>query len=156
MKKYKEILILIVMQISVYQFVGNAEILLNIKYFTMDRVIYIMISILFNYLYLYYFIEQYYTYILNRNHVITRCGMKEYYKLVLKKVLGTIGIFFISNLILDYIIVKKVIFSYLIINTLYFLILIIVLPKKREYSFELSISLLVTLITKYLYYIFVL
>lgn len=156
MKKYKEILILILMQILVYQFVGDVEIFLMIKYFTINRVIYIMLSILFNYFYLYYFIEQYYVYILNCNHVITRCGRKRYYNLVLKKVLGTIGIFFISNLILDYIIVKKVLFDYLAINTFYFLVLIVTLPKKREYSFEFSISLLVTLIAKYLYYTFVL
>ena len=53
-------------------------------------------------------------------------------------------------------IVKKMILSYLIMNTLYFLILIAILPKKREYSFELSISLLVTMITKWLYYSFIL
>jgi len=156
MKKYKEIFILMMMQIFIYRFVGDSEIFLNIKYFTIDRVIYIMISILFNYVYLYYFIEQYYTYILNRNHVIVRCGMRKYYKLVLCKILNAIEIFFIFNVILDYIIVKKISFSYLTINTLYFLILIVMLPKKREYSFELFISLLVTLIVKYLYSIFIL
>lgn len=156
MKKYKQILILILMQILVYQFVGDVEIFLSVKYFTINRVIYIMLSILFNYFYLYYFIEQYYTYILNRYHVITRCGRKNYYKLVLKKILSTTGIFFISNLILDYIIVKKVIFSYLIINTVYFLIIVMILPKKREYSFELAISLLITLVIKYFYCVLIL
>lgn len=155
MKKYKQILILILMQILVYQFVGDVEIFLTVKYFTINRVIYIMLSILFNYFYLYYFIEQYYTYILNRYHVITRCGRKRYYKLVLKKILSTTGIFFISNLILDYIIVKKIIFSYLIINTVYFLIIVMILPKKREYSFELAISLLITLVIKYFYYVLI-
>lgn len=156
MKKYKEILILLIVEILVYRFIGNEEFFLTVKYFTTNRIFYIMISILFNCLYLYYFIEQYYTYILNRNHVIIRCGIKQYYKLIMRKILSTTLIFLISNILFDYILIKRISFYFLILNTLYFLILITLLPKRKEYSFELSITLLITMLLKYEYYVFLL
>lgn len=150
MKKYKELLILLIMQIFVYKFIGDREIFIMTKYFTLNWVIYIMISILFNYVYLTYFIEQYYTYLLNRNHVITRCGRKGYYKLVLGKITSTMGIFFLFNIIIDKLIINKVVLGPLLINTIYFFILMVVLPKRKDYSSELVFSLLLTLIIKWL------
>ena len=93
MKKYKNILFLVIMQVLIYKFVVDIQIFLTTKYFTINQVFYIMISILFNYCYLNYFIEQYYTYILNRNHVIIRCGKNKYYRIILKKIINTTGIF---------------------------------------------------------------
>ena len=129
----------------IYQDTNNY---LTVKYITTNKSMDIMISIIFTFLLLKLYFDSYYYIVLNRYNIITRIGRKKYNLLILKQLLIPSIIFFIINLISDYILIGNINIIYIIINILFAIACVIALPKKKEYNNEFLIVLILLIIIK--------
>lgn len=118
------------------------------KYITTYRTIDIMMSILFIFLFFKCFLDNYYYYVLNRNNIIVRYGKKKYILYIIKKILTNMLLLFLVNLIIDFILLNKINLLYNLINTVLISIIVIILPKRKEYNYELLISMAIVLIVR--------
>ena len=135
----------------IYQDTNNY---LTVKYITTNKSMDIMISIIFTFLLLKLYFDSYYYIVLNRYNIITRIGRKKYNLLILKQLLIPSIIFFIINLISDYILIGKINIIYIIINILFAIACVITLPKKKEYNNEFLIVLILFILIKVVYFKF--
>lgn len=129
----------------IYQDTNNY---LTVKYITTNKSMDIMISIIFTFLLFKLYFDSYYYIVLNRYNIITRIGRKKYNLLILKQLLIPSIIFFIINLISDYILIGNINIIYIIINILFAIACVIALPKKKEYNNEFLIVLILLIIIK--------
>ena len=129
----------------IYQDTNNY---MTVKYITTNKSMDIMISIIFTFLLLKLYFDSYYYIVLNRYNIITRIGRKKYNLLILKQLLIPSIIFFIINLISDYILIGNINIIYIIINILFAIACVIALPKKKEYNNEFLIVLILLIIIK--------
>ena len=129
----------------IYQDTNNY---MTVKYITTNKSMDIMISIIFTFLLFKLYFDSYYYIVINRYNIITRIGRKKYNLLILKQLLIPSIIFFIINLISDYILIGNINIIYIIINILFAIACVIALPKKKEYNNEFLIVLILLIIIK--------
>ncbi len=131
---------------------GGPEFYFRIKYGISKRSIEIMWSILFSFSFLEYFFDCFYFYVLSRNQIIVRIGRIAYYRLIQKRIF-LCGLFFlVFNLILDFFIIESSHLDYLLGTTMFMIILFLLLPKRREYTMELLISLILAFVVRLMLY----
>ena len=135
----------------IYQDTNNY---MTVKYITTNKSMDIMISIIFTFLLLKLYFDSYYYIVLNRNNIITRIGRKKYNLLILKQLLLPSIIFFTINVLSDYILIKSVNIIYIIINIIFTINCVILLPKRKEYNNEFLIVLLIFMLMKISYFTF--
>lgn len=135
----------------IYQDTNNY---MTVKYITTNKSMDIMISIIFTFLLFKLYFDSYYYIVINRYNIITRIGRKNYNLLILKQLLIPSIIFFIINLISDYILIGNINIIYIIINILFAIACVITLPKKKEYNNEFLIVLILFILIKVVYFKF--
>ena len=145
---------LIIFNLALFLIYQDTNNYLTVKYITTNKSMDIMISIIFTFLLLKLYFDSYYYIVLNRNNIITRIGRKKYNLLILKQLLLPSIIFFIINLISDYILIGSINIVYIIINILFAITCVIALPKKKEYNNELLIVLILFILIKIVYFKF--
>lgn len=126
----------------------QTEYYMVVKYITTFRAIDIMASILFTFILFKLYFDSYYYIILNRYNIITRLGRKKYILLIMKQIFIPSLIFFTLNIILDFILTGTVNIIYILINMIFTIICVIVLPKRREYNNEFVIVLGIFILIK--------
>ena len=94
------------------------------------------------------YFDSYYYIILNRYNIITRLGRKKYILLIMKQIFIPSLIFFTLNIILDFILTGTVNIIYILINMIFTIICVIVLPKRKEYNNEFLIVLGIFILIK--------
>ena len=150
-KQNSYIFIIILSFISKINYTDNIY-YLGVKYITTFRAIDIMYSIIFTFLFFKVFIDNYYFYVLNRNNIIVRIGRKNYNIYILKKILLNSVLLFIINIISDFIMIGTTNFMYILINIILTTLLVSILPKKKEYDYELVVIMIISILTKLLVY----
>lgn len=139
---------LIIFNLALFLIYQDTNNYMTVKYIITNKSMDIMISIIFTFLLLKLYFDSYYYIVLNRNNIITRIGRKKYNLLILKQLLLPSIIFFIINLISDYILIGSINIVYIIINILFAITCVIALPKKKEYNNELLIVLILFILIK--------
>ena len=150
-KQNSYIFIIILSFISKINYTDNIY-YLGVKYITTFRAIDIMYSIIFTFLFFKVFLDNYYYYVLNRNNIIVRIGRKNYNIYILKKILLNSVLLFIINIISDFIMIGTTNFMYILINIIFTTLLVSILPKKKEYDYELVVIMIISILTKLLVY----
>ncbi len=150
-KQNSYIFIIILSFISKINYTDNIY-YLGVKYITTFRAIDIMYSIIFTFLFFKVFLDNYYYYVLNRNNIIVRIGRKNYNIYILKKILLNSVLLFIINIISDFIMIGTTNFMYILINIILTTLLVSILPKKKEYDYELVVIMIISILTKLLVY----
>lgn len=145
---------LIIFNLALFLIYQDTNNYMTVKYIITNKSMDIMISIIFTFLLLKLYFDSYYYIVLNRNNIITRIGRKKYNLLILKQLLLPSIIFFIINLISDYILIGSINIVYIIINILFAITCVIALPKKKEYNNELLIVLILFILIKIVYFKF--
>ena len=154
LKNSSNYLFLIIFNLALFLIYQDTNNYMTVKYITSNKSMDIMISIIFTFLLLKLYFDSYYYIVLNRNNIITRIGRKKYNLLILKQLLLPSIIFFIINLISDYILIGSINIVYIIINILFAITCVIALPKKKEYNNELLIVLILFILIKIVYFKF--
>ena len=131
----------VLFSIATFMYYKQTEYYMVVKYITTFRAIDIMASILFTFILFKLYFDSYYYIILNRYNIITRLGRKKYILLIMKQIFIPSLIFFTLNIILDFILTGTVNIIYILINMIFTIICVIVLPKRREYNNEFVIAL---------------
>ena len=150
-KQNSYIFIIILSFISKINYTDNIY-YLGVKYITTFRAIDVMYSIIFTFLFFKVFLDNYYYYVLNRNNIIVRIGRKNYNIYILKKILLNSVLLFIINIISDFIMIGTTNFMYILINIILTTLLVSILPKKKEYDYELVVIMIISILTKLLVY----
>ncbi len=145
---------IIIFNLALFFIYQDANNYITVKYITTNNPIDSMISIIFTFLFLKLYFDSYYYIVLNRNNIITRIGRKKYNLLILKQILLPSIIFFTINVLSDYILIKSVNVIYIIINILFTITCVILLPKRKEYNNEFLIVLLIFMLIKISYFTF--
>lgn len=149
---YLGLIFLVSFGIYVY-YHGNIIFYNGVKYITSTRSIDIMISTVMVTIFYQYFMNSYYYYLLNRNNIIIRVGRKKYTHYIIKKIILSMFLFFLTNLISDFIITRRIDYIYSLLNTLFIGLVVILLPKGKEYNYELMICLLITMILRLVFFL---
>lgn len=149
---YLGLIFLISFGIYVY-YNGSVTFYNGVKYITSTRSIDIMISTVMVTIFYQYFMNSYYYYLLNRNNIIVRVGRIKYAYYIIKKIILSMFLFFLTNLISDFVITKRINCIYNLVNTLFIGLVVILLPKRKEYNYELMICLLITMILRILFFL---
>ena len=131
----------VLFSIAIFMYYKQTEYYMVVKYITTFRAIDIMASILFTFILFKLYFDSYYYIILNRYNIITRLGRKKYILLIMKQIFIPSLIFFTLNIILDFILTGTVNIIYILINMIFTIICVIVLPKRKEYNNEFLIVL---------------
>ena len=152
LKNSSNYLFLIIFNLALFLIYQDTNNYLTVKYIITNKSMDIMISIIFTFLLLKLYFDSYYYIVLNRNNIITRIGRKKYNLLILKQLLIPSIIFFIINLISDYILIGSINIVYIIINILFAITCVIALPKKKEYNNELLIVLILFILIKIVFF----
>lgn len=139
---------LIIFNLALFLIYQDTNNYMTVKYITTNKSMDIMISIIFTFLLFKLYFDSYYYIVINRYNIITRIGRKKYNLLILKQLLIPSIIFFIINLISDYILIGNINIIYIIINILFAIACVIALPKKKEYNNEFLIVLILLIIIK--------
>ena len=150
-KQNSYIFIIILSFISKINYTDNIY-YLGVKYITTFRAIDIMYSIIFTFLFFKVFLDNYYYYVLNRNNIIVRIGKSKYNIYILKKILLNSILLFFINIISDFIMIGTTNFMYILINIILTTLLVSILPKKKEYDYELVVIMIISILTKLLVY----
>ena len=145
---------ILIFNLALFFIYQDANNYITVKYITTNNPIDIMISIIFTFLFLKLYFDSYYYIVLNRNNIITRIGRKKYNLLILKQLLLPSIIFFTINVLSDYILIKSVNVIYIIINILFTITCVVLLPKRKEYNNEFLIVLLIFMLIKISYFTF--
>lgn len=132
---------------------GNNEFYFRVKYGMSKRSIEIMWSILFSFSFLEYFIDCFYFYVLSRNQIIVRIGKADYYRLLQKRIFFCVFFFFLFNVVLDFLLIRSIHLGYLLGTTAFMTLLLLLLPKRREYTIELLVSLFLAFIVRTLLFL---
>lgn len=152
MSKYRKLysyLFIIVLSVMLFLFYQKDIYYYDtIKYLTTTRSIDIMFSILFVYLFLQCLLDGYYFHLLNRNHIIIRYGRRRYFFYIIKKILFHLFILLILNFNIDYLLTGKINYIYNLINIVLTGIIILILPKQKEYINELLISIVIVFVIR--------
>ena len=143
---------LIIFNLALFLIYQDTNNYMTVKYITTNKSMDIMISIIFTFLFLKLYFDSYYYIVLNRNNIITRIGRKKYNLLILKQLLLPSIIFFIINLISDYILIGSINIVYIIINILFAITCVTALKKKKEYNNEFLIVLIIFILIKIVYF----
>ena len=138
----------VLFSIATFMYYKQTEYYMVVKYITTFRAIDIMASILFTFILFKLYFDSYYYIILNRYNIITRLGRKKYILLIMKQIFIPSLIFFTLNIILDFILTGTVNIIYILINMIFTIICVIVLPKRREYNNEFVIVLGILILIK--------
>lgn len=138
----------VLFSIATFMYYKQTEYYMVVKYITTFRAIDIMASILFTFILFKLYFDSYYYIILNRYNIITRLGRKKYILLIMKQIFIPSLIFFTLNIILDFILTGTVNIIYILINMIFTIICVIVLPKRREYNNEFVIVLGIFILIK--------
>ena len=143
---------LIIFNLALFLIYQDTNNYMTVKYITTNKSMDIMISIIFTFLFLKLYFDSYYYIVLNRNNIITRIGRKKYNLLILKQLLLPSIIFFIINLISDYILIGSINIVYIIINILFAITCVTAKKKKKEYNNEFLIVLIIFILIKIVYF----
>lgn len=138
----------VLFSIAIFMYYKQTEYYMVVKYITTFRAIDIMASILFTFILFKLYFDSYYYIILNRYNIITRLGRKKYIFLIMKQIFIPSLIFFTLNIILDFILTGTVNIIYILINMIFTIICVIVLPKRKEYNNEFLIVLGIFILIK--------
>ena len=138
----------VLFSIATFMYYKQTEYYMVVKYITTFRAIDIMASILFTFILFKLYFDSYYYIILNRYNIITRLGRKKYILLIMKQIFIPSLIFFTLNIILDFILTGTVNIIYILINMIFTIICVIVLPKRKEYNNEFLIVLGIFILIK--------
>lgn len=138
----------VLFSIAIFMYYKQTEYYMVVKYITTFRAIDIMASILFTFILFKLYFDSYYYIILNRYNIITRLGRKKYILLIMKQIFIPSLIFFTLNIILDFILTGAVNIIYILINMIFTIICVIVLPKRKEYNNEFLIVLGIFILIK--------
>ena len=138
----------VLFSIATFMYYKQTEYYMVVKYITTFRAIDIISSILFTFILFKLYFDSYYYIILNRYNIITRLGRKKYILLIMKQIFIPSLIFFTLNIILDFILTGTVNIIYILINMIFTIICVIVLPKRREYNNEFVIVLGIFILIK--------
>lgn len=138
----------VLFSIAIFMYYKQTEYYMVVKYITTFRAIDIMASILFTFILFKLYFDSYYYIILNRYNIITRLGRKKYILLIMKQIFIPSLIFFTLNIILDFILIGTVNIIYILINMIFTIICVIVLPKRKEYNNEFLIVLGIFILIK--------
>lgn len=138
----------VLFSIAFFMYYKQTEYYMVVKYITTFRAIDIMASILFTFILFKLYFDSYYYIILNRYNIITRLGRKKYILLIMKQIFIPSLIFFTLNIILDFILTGTVNIIYILINMIFTIICVIVLPKRKEYNNEFLIVLGIFILIK--------
>lgn len=153
-KKNSSYIFIILLSIMLYLMRTDTVYFIGVKYITTFLALDIMFSITFTFLFFKVYLDNYYYHVLNRNNIIIRLGKRKYNIYIIKKILTNSFILFIINMIIDYILIRNINFIYLIINICITTALMIILPKKKEYNYELLILIIIMLVIKLITYYF--
>lgn len=138
----------VLFSIAIFMYYKQTEYYMVVKYIATFRAIDIMASILFTFILFKLYFDSYYYIILNRYNIITRLGRKKYILLIMKQIFIPSLIFFTLNIILDFILTGTVNIIYILINMIFTIICVIVLPKRKEYNNEFLIVLGIFILIK--------
>ena len=138
----------VLFSIAIFMYYKQTEYYMVVKYITTFRAIDIMASILFTFILFKLYFDSYYYIILNRYNIITRLGRKKYILLIMKQIFIPSLIFFTLNIILDFILTGTINIIYILINMIFTIICVIVLPKRKEYNNEFLIVLGIFILIK--------
>lgn len=138
----------VLFSIAIFMYYKQTEYYMVVKYITTFRAIDIMASILFTFILFKLYFDSYYYIIINRYNIITRLGRKKYILLIMKQIFIPSLIFFTLNIILDFILTGTVNIIYILINMIFTIICVIVLPKRKEYNNEFLIVLGIFILIK--------
>ena len=146
--------LIFLISLGIYVYYNGSVIFYNgVKYITSTRSIDIMISTVMVTIFYQYFMNSYYYYLLNRNNIIVRVGRIKYAYYIIKKIILSMFLFFLTNLISDFVITKRIDCIYNLVNTIFIGLVVILLPKRKEYNYELMICLLITMILRILFFL---
>lgn len=154
LKRQSSYLFLIIISIIIRLFYSDDIFYFGVKYITSFRAIDMMISILFTFSLFKVYLDNYYYMVLNRINIITRIGVRKYNLLIIKILLLHSFLIIFINSLLDFLLIGRIKFVYLLLNALISCILVIVLPKRKEYNYELVIIMIVFVIIKLIVYHF--
>lgn len=126
----------------------------GVKYIITFRALDLMYSILFTFLFFKVFFDNYYFHVLNRKNIITRIGRKKYNLYIIKKIVINAGILFVFNAFIDFVLMGRLYLAYLICNILVTTLAVILLPKRKEYEYEMLIVITLIMVIKFIVYWF--
>ena len=150
-KKYRNYGYLILLSIIVKGYYQNETFYFGVKYLTSTRVIDMMFSILFSFLIFKIYLDHYYDIILNRTNIIIRTGKKKYEWIILKKLITHTFFLILLNILIDYILIRKIKMIFVLPNIMISELLVVILSKRKEYNNELVIIIIISLILRYIF-----
>jgi hypothetical protein len=122
------------------------------KYIFSSIAIDAMISILFIFLYFKVYFDNYYNYVLNRTNIIVRIGRKKYLLKIFNKILINSIVLILINIVIDLLLTKTFNIIYILFNIIISALLVLILPKRKEYNYEFVIVICILLLLRIIAY----
>ncbi len=147
-------LFILLLTIATKTLFSESDYFSGVKYITTFRALDIMYSILFTFLFFKVFFDNYYFYVLNRKNIIIRIGRKKYNLYIIKNIIINSSILFVFNSFIDFVLMGRLYLAYLICNILATTLVVILLPKRKEYENEMLIVITLIMLIKLVVYWF--
>ena len=147
-------LFILLLTIATKTLFSESDYFSGVKYITTFRALDIMYSILFTFLFFKVFFDNYYFYVLNRKNIIIRIGRKKYNLYIIKNIIINSSILFVFNSFIDFVLMGRLYLAYQICNILATTLVVILLPKRKEYENEMLIVITLIMLIKLVVYWF--
>jgi len=89
--------------------------------------------------------------VLNKTNIITRVGKLKYNAIILRILLKHTFLLILFNVLIDYLFIGKIELILIVSNIVLSALIVILLPKRKEYDNELLIIVVISLILKLIF-----
>lgn len=151
LKKLSNYVLLILLSIGTFAYYRDDMFYFGVKYLSSLRAFDMMFSLMFSFVVFKVFLDNYYYMVLNKINIISRVGRFKYNIIILRILLFHTFLLIFFNTILDFILIGKIKIMLIIFNVILSALIIILLPKRKEYNNEFLMILVISLIIKLIF-----
>ena len=148
LRKLSNYVLLILLSIGTFSYYRDDMFYFGVKYLSSLRAFDMMFSLMFSFVVFKVFLDNYYYMVLNK---ISRVGRFKYNTIILRILLFHTFLLIFFNIILDFILIGKIKIMLIIFNVILSALIIVLLPKRKEYNNEFLIILVISLIIKLIF-----
>ena len=151
LRKLSNYVLLILLSIGTFSYYREDKFYFGVKYLSSLRAFDMMFSLMFSFVVFKVFLDNYYYMVLNKINIISRVGRFKYNTIILRILLFHTFLLIFFNIILDFILIGKIKIMLIIFNVILSALIIVLLPKRKEYNNEFLIILVISLIIKLIF-----
>lgn len=150
-KKQISYIFLVLLSFGTLLYYNDEKFYFGVKYLTSSRVFDMMFSLMFSFVVFKVFLDNYYYMVLNKINIITRIGKFKYYLIILRILFLHTFLLIFLNIILDFLLIGRIKIMLILFNIIFSALIIILLPKRKEYNNEFLIIIVISLILKLIF-----